>query len=116
MPRLCIAGRRLPTGLCGTIASRPAPGAAIQRLGLEIRTGLHVGEVEMRGEEVSGLAVHTAARVMAEAGDGEILVSDAFREAVAATGVPLADRGQHQLKGVPGVWQLYAVSQAEPSD
>jgi class 3 adenylate cyclase len=96
--------------------SRPAAGlecawairSAVKRLGLETRTGIHIGECEMRGEQVSGLAVHTAARVMAEAGDGEILVSDAFRAAIAGANVELADRGRHELKGVPGEWQLYA--------
>lgn len=86
--------------------------AAVRSVGLETRTGLHLGEVEMRGEQVSGLAVHTAARVMAAAGDGEVLVSDAMREAIgaaSAVGVALRDRGRHELKGVPGSWQLYAV-------
>lgn len=86
--------------------------SAVRQLGLETRTGLHLGEVEMRGEQVSGLAVHTAARVMAAAGDGEVLVSDAMRDAVAADEVSLLDRGRHQLKGVPGDWQLYAVETA----
>ena len=83
--------------------------AAVKQLGLDTRTGLHLGEVEMRGEQVSGLAVHTAARVMAAAGDGEILVSDAMRDAIDAPGVSTTDRGRHELKGVPGDWQLYAV-------
>jgi class 3 adenylate cyclase len=81
----------------------------VSELGLETRTGLHLGEVEMRGEQVTGLAVHTAARVMAAAADGEILVSDALREAVDGRGVATADRGHHALKGVPGDWQLYAI-------
>lgn len=83
--------------------------AAVKELGLEIRIGLHLGEVEMRGEQVSGLAVHTAARVMAAASAGEILVSDALRAAVEAPGFATSDRGRHELKGVPGAWQLYAV-------
>jgi class 3 adenylate cyclase len=70
---------------------------------------VHVGECEMRGETVSGLAVHTAARVMATAGDGEVYVSDALREAVVEFDVVLADRGLHELKGVPGEWRLYRV-------
>ena len=82
---------------------------AVRLLGLETRTGLHVGEVEMRGEEISGLAVHAAARVMAAAGDGEVVVSDAARQAIAADEVDLQDRGRHELKGVPGTWQLYEV-------
>jgi class 3 adenylate cyclase len=86
--------------------------AAVQQLGLDTRTGLHVGEVEMRGEQVSGLAVHTAARIMAAAGDGEILVSAAIRDAVDVPEVAMRDRGEHQLKGVPGDWQLYAIDSA----
>lgn len=66
----------------------------------------------MRGEQVSGLAVHTAARVMAAAGDGEIFVSDAMRAAIDAPDVSTRDRGRHELKGVPGDWQLYAVESA----
>jgi class 3 adenylate cyclase len=98
---------------------RPADGlacawairSAVRALGLETRTGLHRGECEMRGEQPSGLAVHTAARVMAAAGEGEILVSDALREALEASDFSLSDRGRHELRGVPGEWQLYA---AEP--
>ena len=85
--------------------------SAVHELGLETRTGLHQGECEMRGEQPSGLAVHTAARVMAAAGDGEILVSAAMRDALAETDLTVVDRGRHELRGVPGEWQLYA---AEP--
>jgi len=86
--------------------------SAVRRLGLETRTGIRLGEVEMRGEQVSGLAVHTAARVMAAASPGEILVSDAMRDAVGSGAVSLSDRGRHQLKGVPGEWQLYSAEVA----
>lgn len=82
--------------------------SAVKTLGLETRTGVHIGECEMRGEQVSGLAVYTAARVMAEAGNVEILVSGALREAVSGAKVELLDRGRHELKGVPAEWQLYA--------
>jgi class 3 adenylate cyclase len=85
---------------------------SLEGLGLRTRTGLHLGEVEMRGEQVSGLAVHTAARVMAAAGEGEVLASDALREALTGASVTAADRGTHALKGVPGAWQLYAVEAA----
>lgn len=90
--------------------------AAVRRLGLESRTGLHLGEVELRSEQVSGLAVHTAARVMAEAKAGEIVISDALRAAVAGDEVRVTDRGPHQLKGVPGEWQLFAVEAAGGAD
>ena len=86
--------------------------AAVRDLGLETRTGLHLGEVEMRGEQVSGLAVHTAARVMAAGEPGDVLVSDAMREALSSERVAMRDRGYHELKGVPGDWQLYAVETA----
>jgi class 3 adenylate cyclase len=79
---------------------------------LETRTSLHRGKSEMRGEQPSGLAVHPAARVMAAAAVGEILVSDALREALAEADLSLTDRGRHELRGVPGEWQLYA---AEPA-
>ena len=63
----------------------------------------------MRGEDVSGLAVHTAARVMAEASTGEILISDDLRTALPDSDLRLNDRGTHTLKGVPGEWRLYSV-------
>ena len=85
--------------------------AAVRELGLETRTGLHRGECEMRGEQPSGLAVHTAARVMAAAGEGEILVSAAMRDALDEADLTIVDRGRHELRGVPGEWQLYG---AEP--
>jgi class 3 adenylate cyclase len=70
---------------------------------------MHLGECEMRGDEVTGLAVHTAARVMSAAREGEILISDPLRAALADTDLNLEDRGVHSLKGVPGEWALYAV-------
>ena len=84
---------------------------AVRGLGLHCRTGLHVGDVEMRGEQVSGLAVHAAARVMAEARDDQILVSEDLAEVLSGA-VPLDDAGRHELKGVPGEWQLFAVQGA----
>jgi class 3 adenylate cyclase len=82
---------------------------AVRRLGLGVRTGLHVGDVEMRGEQVSGLAVHAAARVMAEAGEDQILVSSELAELLGEGDTSLRDAGTHELKGVPGHWRLYAV-------
>jgi class 3 adenylate cyclase len=114
-------GDEVDTAGDGFFATFNRPGEAVQaawairssvkQLGLETRTGLHLGEVEMRGERVSGLAVHTAARVMAAAGDGEVLVSDAVRDAIQADDVSLRDRGRQELKGVPGDWQLYAIEE-----
>ena len=100
--------QRPAAGLMGAWAIR----SAVEELGLVIRTGLHVGECVIRGESLSGLAVHISARVMAAAGDGEILVSDAVREAVPAVNDRLADQGRHELKGVPGEWQLFALRSA----
>jgi class 3 adenylate cyclase len=80
-------------------------------LGLETRSGLHVGECEMRGEKVTGIAIHVAARVMSLAAPDEILMSDAFREAIGTREVSTRDRGRHELKGVPGEWQLYGVQE-----
>ena len=82
---------------------------AVRSLGIEIRTGLHTGEVEKRGEDVGGIAVHIAARVMSEAGPSEVLVSGAVPPLVAGSGLEFDDRGSHELKGVPGEWRLYAV-------
>jgi class 3 adenylate cyclase len=85
-----------------------AMGESVRALGLRVRTGLHIGDVEMRGEQVTGLAVHAAARVMAEAGEDQILISSDLAEVLAGR-VPLHDAGRHALKGVPGEWQLFAV-------
>jgi class 3 adenylate cyclase len=81
----------------------------VGELGLRVRTGLHVGDVEMRGEQVSGLAVHAAARVMGTAGPGQILISAQLAEAL-PPGTPLRDAGRGPLRGVPGEWQLYEVA------
>jgi class 3 adenylate cyclase len=84
---------------------------AARKLGVEVRTGLHTGEVEQRGDDVGGIAVHIGARVMGEAGPGEVLVSGAMPPLVAGSGIEFEDRGEHTLKGVPGEWRLYAVKQ-----
>ena len=83
----------------------------VRDLGVEIRAGLHTGEVELRGEDVGGIAVHIAARVMAEADPSEILVSGAVPPLVAGSGIEFLDRGVRRLKGVPGEWRLFSVSQ-----
>jgi class 3 adenylate cyclase len=81
---------------------------AVAELGLRVRTGLHVGEVELRGEQVSGLAVHAAARIMALAGPDQVLVSSEVARALDGR-VGLQDRGSHMLRGVPGAFALYEV-------
>ena len=85
---------------------------ALRPLGIEVRVGLHTGEVEVRGGDIGGLAVHIAARVAAIAEAGEVLVSRIVTDLVAGSGIEFADRGVHQLKGVPGDWQLSAVTSA----
>jgi class 3 adenylate cyclase len=83
---------------------------AVQSVGLEVRAGLHTGECEVLGDDVGGLAVHIGARVMAEAGPGEVLVSGTVKDLVVGSGIEFEDRGQRELKGVPGAWRLYAVN------
>jgi class 3 adenylate cyclase/pimeloyl-ACP methyl ester carboxylesterase len=82
---------------------------AVRPLGIEVRTGLHSGEVELRGDDVGGIAVHIAERVMGAAGAGEVLVSSAVPPLVAGSGIEFDDRGMQTLKGVPGKWGIYSV-------
>ncbi len=82
---------------------------AVGTLGLQVRAGLHTGEVELMGGRIGGIAVHIGARVAAEAGPGEILVSHTVKDLVAGSGLRFADRGIRTLKGVPGEWRLFAV-------
>jgi class 3 adenylate cyclase len=86
---------------------------AVRELGIEVRTGLHTGECEvLDGGKVGGIAVHIGARVAGAASPGEVLVSSTVKDLVAGSGVEFDDRGTHELKGVPGDWQLFAVSRA----
>lgn len=103
----------------GYLATFDGPGRAIQaaqtaasdlrRLGLEIRAGLHAGEIELMAGDVGGIAVHTAARVLAEALPGEVWVSRTVRDLVAGSGIDFDERGAFQLKGIPGEWRLFSV-------
>jgi class 3 adenylate cyclase len=83
-----------------------------EQLGLPIRAGLHTGEVERVDAEVRGVAVHLAARVMAAAGGGGVLVSGTVKDLVVGSGIEFAERGVHELKGVPGEWALFEVVSA----
>jgi len=83
---------------------------AVRQLGIEIRAGLHTGEVEVLDQDLGGIAVHTGARVVAEAGPGEVLVSSTVKDLVAGSGIEFEDRGTHILKGVPGEWRLFVVT------
>jgi class 3 adenylate cyclase len=82
---------------------------SVRQTGLRIRAGLHTGECELRGPDVGGVAVHIGARVAARAGADEVLVSSTVKDLVFGSGIEFADRGAHELKGVPGEWRLYAV-------
>jgi class 3 adenylate cyclase len=115
-----FGGRRVKTTGDGMLAlfNGPARGVrcaeavrdAVGELGIEIRAGLHVGECELRGDDVGGLAVHIAARVAGLARPGEILVSRTVRDLVAGSGLRFAERGEQELKGVPDRWPLYVVA------
>jgi class 3 adenylate cyclase len=83
---------------------------AAGRLGLGVRAGLHVGECELRGAGVAGIAVHIGARISALAGPGEVFVSSTVRDLVSGSGIAFDDRGRHSLKGVPGDWEVLAVA------
>jgi class 3 adenylate cyclase len=112
-------GREVNTAGDGFLATFDGPGRAIvcacairdavRALGIEVRAGLHTGEVEVRGNDIAGAAVHIGARVAAIAGPGEVLVSGAVPPLVAGSGIHFAERGEHELKGVPGRWHLFAV-------
>jgi len=103
----------------GVLATFDGPGRAVRcacalrdalhPLGLEIRAGLHSGEIELRGDDVAGMAVHIGARVSALAAAGEVLVSRTVTDLVAGSGIEFEDRGEHGLKGVPGTWHLFSV-------
>lgn len=104
----------------GVLATFDGPGRAIRcalgmnsalaRLNLEIRAGLHTGEVEDRGDDISGIAVHAASRVMDMAAQGEVLVSRVVADLVAGSGIAFTDRGETELKGLSGSWRLLAAS------
>ena len=87
----------------------------MRELGLTVRAGLHTGECEIADGKVAGIAVHTGARVAGEAGAGEVLVSSTVKDLVAGSGIAFVERGAHELKGIPGEWQLFALERREPS-
>jgi class 3 adenylate cyclase len=114
-------GREVHTTGDGFLAAFDGPARAIRsavairetvrRLGLEIRTGVHTGECERRGDELAGIAVHTGARISALAGPGDVFVSATVRDLVSGSGIAFEDRGEHELKGV-GRRRIYAVTGA----
>jgi class 3 adenylate cyclase len=82
----------------------------VTSLGIQVRAGVHTGEIELRGDEVTGLAAHIGARVSELACGGEVLVSRTVKDLVVGSGIDFVDRGAYELKGVPEVWPLYAVA------
>ena len=117
-------GREIDTAGDGFLATFDGPARAIRcaqaitegvrRLGIEVRAGLHTGEVEPREDGIGGLAVHIGARVAALAGPGEVLVSRTVRDLVAGSGLSFVDRGVHVLKGVPDEWQVFEAESSWP--
>jgi class 3 adenylate cyclase len=112
-------GRRINTTGDGMLATFDGPARAVRcaqaiceavlSLGIEVRAGLHTGEIELRGADIGGIAVHIGQRVSALAGPGEVLVSSTVKDLVAGSGISFADRGPHVLKGVPDEWRVFAV-------
>jgi len=115
-----FGGRLVKTTGDGILATFDGPGRAVHAaaalreemagIGVRLRAELHTGEVELRASDVGGLAVHVAARLMAAANPGEILVSRTVRDLVAGSDLTLEDRGMHLLKGIDGDWQLLSVA------
>jgi class 3 adenylate cyclase len=99
-------------GPARAIRSAHAIAERVQELALEIRSGLHTGEVELAGDHLRGIAVHIGARTAALAGPGEVLVTSTVKDLVAGSGIEFEDRGARALKGVPGEWRVYRVTSA----
>ncbi len=116
-------GREMDTAGDGFFAIFDAPASAIlcaleviagvRDIGVQVRAGVHVGEVEQMGRKVGGITVPIAARISSAAGPGEVLVSSTVRDLAAGAGLAYVDRGVHALKGVPGEWRLHAVTQPQ---
>jgi class 3 adenylate cyclase len=112
-------GREIKTMGDGFLATFDGPARAVQcattiaqavrSLGIEVRAGVHTGEIELDGDDVAGLAVAIAARVAALAGPGEVLTSQTVKDLTAGSGLAFEDAGEHELKGVPDRWRLYRV-------
>jgi class 3 adenylate cyclase len=118
-------GREVSTTGDGFLAAFDGPARAIQcataiktalrSLELEIRAGIHTGECEKRGKKLSGIAIHIASRILGEAGDEEILVSNTVKDLVVGSGIAFNAHSEASLKGVPGTWQLFVVDEATAS-
>ena len=113
-------GKEVNTTGDGFLATFDGPARAIRcvirireelrQLGIEIRAGLHTGECELIGDDISGIVVHIGARVKAKAMPGEVLVSSTVKDLVVGSGLQFEDRGTHTLKGIPDEWHLFAVA------
>ncbi len=113
-------GREVDTAGDGFLATFDGPARAVRcacairdavrALGLDVRAGVHTGEVELRGDGVAGIAVHTGARLAGLAAPGEVLVSRTVTDLTSGSGLVFEPRGEHELKGVPGTWQVFAVA------
>jgi pimeloyl-ACP methyl ester carboxylesterase len=111
-------GREVDTAGDGFLATFDGPARAVRcataicrsvrTLNLDVRAGVHTGECELEGDRVRGIGVHTGARIAALAGPGEVLASSTVKDLVAGSGIEFEERGEHELKGVPGEWRLYA--------
>lgn len=114
-----FAGREINTTGDGFVVAFDGPARAVRcaqainegvrTLGVDLRMGLHAGECEVRGDDLGGLAVHIAARIGALATAQEILVSSTLHDLVIGSGIEFTERGEHDLKGVPGTWKLFSV-------
>ena len=112
-------GREIDTAGDGFLASLDGPARAIRaatsisgrvkNVGLSLRAGLHTGECEVIGDKLTGIAVHIGARIAGLSGPDEVLVSTTVKDLVAGSGLRFRERGAHQLKGVPGAWDLFSV-------
>lgn len=100
-------------GPARAIRCAAALGQDARTLGLELRAGVHTGEITVSGDDVSGIAVHIAARIAAAAAPGEVLVSGTVKDSVAGSGLGFRDRGSHALKGIDGTMRLYAAEAAK---
>lgn len=120
-------GRAVKTMGDGFLATFDGPARAIRcasairevagrQFDLDIRSGLHTGEIELIGDDVGGIAVHIGARVGATSGPGEVLVSSTVKDLVVGSGIEFHDRGEHELRGVPGRWRLWAVAGGDGVD
>jgi class 3 adenylate cyclase len=115
-----FGGREIKTVGDGLLATFDGPARAVRcaaairdavaELGLQLRAGLHTGEIELQPNDIAGVAVHVGARISAMAGPGEILVSSTVKDLVIGSGLTFEDRGTHELRGVPGAWRIFSGS------